>query len=303
MEKFYSNGKLLISGEYLVLDGALSLALPTKYGQSLDIDSNTSGKIEWKSYNANQECWFKAELALANFEIINHNNQKVANTLQEILRTARALNSAFLIESKGLVVQTELTFPNEWGLGTSSTLINNIAQWAQCNAFELLEKSFGGSGYDIACAQNKFPITYQRNGIHPQVEKVDFYPDFKENIFFVYLNQKQDSKEGIKMYRSLELDKRGLIEKANNITQKMIATQNLQEFENLVDEHETLLSDLLNIEPVKQKLFTDFTGTVKSLGAWGGDFVMVTGAETEVYQYFKNKGYTTILSYKEMILD
>jgi len=33
MASFYSNGKLLITGEYLVLDGAKALALPTKYGQ------------------------------------------------------------------------------------------------------------------------------------------------------------------------------------------------------------------------------------------------------------------------------
>ena len=39
MEKtFYSNGKLLITGEYLVLDGAKALALPTKYGQYLTVE-------------------------------------------------------------------------------------------------------------------------------------------------------------------------------------------------------------------------------------------------------------------------
>ena len=30
MEKFYSHGKLLITGEYAVLDGAKAIALPTK---------------------------------------------------------------------------------------------------------------------------------------------------------------------------------------------------------------------------------------------------------------------------------
>ena len=32
---FYSPGKLMLTGEYLVLDGASSLALPTMLGQSL----------------------------------------------------------------------------------------------------------------------------------------------------------------------------------------------------------------------------------------------------------------------------
>ena len=32
--RFYSNGKLLITGEYVILDGALSLAVPSLLGQS-----------------------------------------------------------------------------------------------------------------------------------------------------------------------------------------------------------------------------------------------------------------------------
>ena len=35
--RMYSNGKLLISGEYVILDGALSLAVPTLFGQYLEI--------------------------------------------------------------------------------------------------------------------------------------------------------------------------------------------------------------------------------------------------------------------------
>ena len=37
-QTFYSNGKLLITGEYLVLDGAKAFALPTKFGQKLTIE-------------------------------------------------------------------------------------------------------------------------------------------------------------------------------------------------------------------------------------------------------------------------
>src|SRR5690606_22841947 len=93
------------------------------------------------------------------------------------------------------------TFPRNWGLGTSSTLINNIAQWFGINAFELLQKSFGGSGYDIACAQNNTPITYQVLNNQPMVKQVSFNPEFKEHIYFVYLNQKRDSKEAIANFK------------------------------------------------------------------------------------------------------
>ena len=307
MQQFYSNGKLLISGEYLVLDGAVSLALPTKYGQSLKVNNTTTNTICWKSYTVDKECWFNAEFKIDDFGIINNSSikndgDKIAKTLQEILTTARSLNPNFLKNGKGLEVNTALSFPNQWGLGTSSTLINNIATWANVNAFELLEKSFGGSGYDIACAQNNDAITYQRNGIQPVVKQIDFNPSFKNELFFVYLNQKQDSKEGIKMYRSLAIDKQQYIDEVNGLTNKMIASNNIGEFAKVLTAHETFLGNILRVKPVKEKLFSDFTGAVKSLGAWGGDFVLVTGTEKEVKDYFLNKNYSTIISYNDMIL-
>ena len=307
MQQFYSNGKLLISGEYLVLDGAVSLALPTKYGQSLKVNNTTTNTICWKSYTVDKECWFNAEFKIDDFGIINNSSikndgDKIAKTLQEILTTARSLNPNFLKNGKGLEVNTALSFPNQWGLGTSSTLINNIATWANVNAFELLEKSFGGSGYDIACAQNNDAITYQRNGIQPVVKQIDFNPSFKNELFFVYLNQKQDSKEGIKMYRSLAIDKQQYIDEVNGLTNKMIASKNIEEFAEVLTAHETFLGNILRVKPVKEKLFSDFTGAVKSLGAWGGDFVLVTGTEKEVKDYFLNKNYSTIISYNDMIL-
>jgi len=52
---------------------------------------------------------------------------------------------------------------------------------------------------------------------------------------------------------------------------------------------------------VKERLFPDYFGTLKSLGAWGGDFILATGTK-ETPRYFKNKGFETILTYSEMIL-
>lgn len=309
MQRFYSHGKLLISGEYLVLDGAVSLALPTKYGQSLEIVNTNTNTILWKSYNVEGQCWFSTEFNIdENFTVINsfsvqNEEGKIAKTLQEILKTAKSLNTDFLENCNGVEVTTHLSFPNNWGLGTSSTLINNIATWAKVNAFELLDKSFGGSGYDIACAQNNHPITYQRNGVAPIVKEVLFCPNYKNQLFFVYLNQKQDSKEGIKMYRSLSVDKQQYIDKVNDLTNRMIAAKTIEEFTKLLTEHENFLSDVLKVKTVKENLFSDFKGAVKSLGAWGGDFVLVTGTEKEVKDYFLNKNYHTIIAYNDMILN
>jgi len=307
MEQYYSNGKLLITGEYLVLDGAVSLALPTKFGQVLNVSTNTSGCLTWESYNVKEECWFVASFDFDSFEIQKSSSStldhvKVAETLQGILRTARLLNATFLNDSDGVHVTTQLTFPNEWGLGTSSTLINSIATWASVNPFELLEKSFGGSGYDIACAKTNKPITYQRKGIDPTIVEVVFCPVFRDQLFFVYLNKKQDSKEGIKMYKSLKEDKSLYIEQINKLTVELMEATEFVVFEGLLQKHETILSQILQVRTVKESLFSDFIGSVKSLGAWGGDFVLVTGKESYVKDYFTRKNYTTILSYDEMIL-
>jgi len=303
MEKFYSNGKLLISGEYLVLDKAIALALPTNYGQFLEVEEVNTQYLDWNSFNVENNQWFSARFDCNTLAVLACSNQQVATTLQEILQTAKNLNPSFLNYNKGLIVTTRLTFPNQWGLGTSSTLINNIATWANVNAFELLEKSFGGSGYDIACAANDTAITYQRNGIKPIVSEVNFNPVFKEQLHFVYLNIKQDSKEGIKMYRSLNVDKTSFYDVVNNITAQMIKAKTLVEFEELINQHELLIGRLLNIKPIGERLFADFTGSVKSLGAWGGDFVMVTGDELAVKKYFTPKGFNTILSFDKMILN
>ena len=66
-----------------------------------------------------------------------------------------------------------------------------MAQWANIDAYILLEMTFGGSGYDIACAQTNSPIIYQLENEIPNFKTVSFNPTFKDQIYFVYLNQKQ----------------------------------------------------------------------------------------------------------------
>jgi hypothetical protein len=89
-------------------------------------------------------------------EIINPELQEpetIKSTLLSILHEGYVLNPSFIKAERDIIL-LQLSFPKKMGLGTSSTLINNIAQWLQIDAFTLLNNSFGGSGYDIACAQN-----------------------------------------------------------------------------------------------------------------------------------------------------
>ena len=192
---FYSNGKLLITGEYVVLDGALALALPTKMGQNLIVENGFDKKIIWKSYDFDKSIWFDDTILFSDITSKkSFENNTVKTTLVEILHESYKLNSSFIHKSEGYIVATNLTFPKFWGLGTSSTLINNIANWLQIDAFTLLQNAFGGSGYDIACAQNDSAILYQLVNEKPIVASISFNPIFKDNIYFVYLNKKQNSK-------------------------------------------------------------------------------------------------------------
>ena len=65
MKSFYSNGKLLLTGEYVVLDGALSLAVPTPRGQSMSVRKTDSGKLRWKSRDEKGKIWFESIFDMA----------------------------------------------------------------------------------------------------------------------------------------------------------------------------------------------------------------------------------------------
>ena len=300
---FYSNGKLLITGEYLILDGAKGLALPTKMGQNLSVESTITETIHWKSYDADGSIWFEDFVTFQEIKDPNNpSSESVKATLIKILQVANAMNPDLLINSNGFAITTQLSFPRNWGLGTSSTLINNIAQWFQIDAFELLHQSFGGSGYDIACAQNNTPITYSIvNGI-PKVEQLTFEPEFAKNIYFVYLNEKRNSKSAIAEYHSNKTAHLlQHIEAINALTNNCIQATDLESFTRIIDQHEILLSTILKTETVKAALFPDFDGAIKSLGAWGGDFVLVVSKENPS-SYFIDKGYETVIAYDDMIL-
>ena len=276
MKTFYSHGKLLLTGEYVVLDGALSLAVPTKYGQSLTVENLDQPKIIWKSLDENGKVWFEGEFQMNEITTSEATSNEVSKRLFQILNAAKELDRNFLNNTNGFKITTQLDFPRNWGLGTSSTLTNNVAQWVNIDAYQLLGKTFGGSGYDIACAQNNHPITYQIINSKPSIKTVEFNPSFKESIYFIHLNKKQNSREGIQHYHRNKENSLSIISQINAITSKMISVKTLEEFDALITSHENLIAKITNQKPIKEILFEDFNGGIKSLGAWGGDFILAT---------------------------
>lgn len=298
---FYSNGKLLLTGEYTVLDGAVALALPTAFGQYLDIAEAGDGIIRWKSLDADGTVWFETEIPL---DAIFENRQggtPETNTLIGILHHAHLANTDFLKNANGLTITTRLTFPRNWGLGSSSTLINNIAQWFGIDAFQLLNNSFGGSGYDIACAQNNTPILYSLEDGRPVVKPISFDPVFANNLYFVYLNRKQNSRQAIAAYREQRDEIVPAISQINSLTYAIAEASDVSKFASLLERHEEIMSGILKMPSVKEALFPDFNGTVKSLGAWGGDFVLAVSDEDPT-TYFRTQGFGIVVPYRDMIL-
>src|SRR5690606_10412379 len=109
----------------------------------------------------------------------------------------------------------------------------------------------------------------------------------------------QDSKQSILHYNQLGTEKLVFIEKSNQITREILNVKTLKQFEILIEQHESLLSEMLQLQKIKDLLFSDFRGSVKSLGGWGGDFILATGKEAP--QYFRNKGFSVILSFNKML--
>jgi len=303
-QEFYSNGKLLLTGEYAVLDGAIALSIPTKFGQSLTVEKTVKPYIIWQSFDENQNLWFETKLLLNKGEFLQVENPEnpIDKKLVEILSAAKNLNPEFLTDAKGYKITTQLDFPKNWGLGTSSTLLNNIANWAKVDGHQLLQLSFGGSGYDIASAKNNTPIFYQLKDNNPIVESVDINWNFKDQLFFVYLNKKQNSNNAISAYKSKQKPSQDCINQISSIASKMIDCKTIIEFESIIEEHEKCISEIIQQKTIKELLFKDYKGAIKSLGAWGGDFILATGNDSEM-DYFRKKGFSTIIPFEEMFLN
>jgi len=296
--KLYSNGKLLITGEYLVLNGAEALALPLSCGQSLNHKKTNDNLIKWNSYDLKNNVWFSTIIDKDKLNIIESSDSRISKRLNEILKSIRNHNPEFL-NKNGCEIETKLNFHKDWGLGSSSTLISNLSKLANVDPYSILNETFGGSGYDIACSNVNHPILYSINNRERAIQKVEFNPTFQDNLYFIYLNRKQDSSKEIFRYGNLKISSSD-IDKVTSISKQMIKSNNQKEFNLLIDSHENVLSSILKRDPIKKELFSDFEGSIKNLGAWGGDFVL-SSSESNPSNYFISKGFGTVISYSDMV--
>ena len=343
---YKSNGKFLLTGEYLVLKGATALALPLKKGQSLEaetLDSNdnliywdafykstdngqqtidivhdlvqssefrvqgSEFRVQSSEFNSHSH-WFSAVLDKNDFSIRSTDDKEKAERLSDILSKAKALNGNIFTDAHDYKFSTHLDFNPQWGLGSSSTLINNIAEWAEINPYKLLDSTFKGSGYDIACAKSNHPIFFKIIADNPQaisqnIEAANFDPIFKDNLYFVYHGYKQNTAREIKAFLSKEKKYTDEIKSISEISRILPEVQTLRDFCYFIKVHEEITAACLEQKRLK-KYFNDFEGEVKSLGAWGGDFFLVATEwdEKKVKKYFDSKDLNIVFRYQDIVL-
>ena len=297
---FKSNGKILLTSEYLVLDGAKAIALPSKLTQELYVEQCDKEIIEWQGIDEKGNVWYEENFYLKNNDLVyraekNNTSEKLLLLFNHILKTREVKDIL------GNKFSTKLNFKREWGLGTSSTFVNNLAKWANIDPYRLLFSAFKGSGYDIACCDVNNPIIFEKKQNSINVKNITFNPPFIENIFLIHLDKKQNTQTSITNYLRTKSEKNDLIKRINLISEEMLQCKNLNHFEDLIVEHESIISQAISQEPIQKLTFNDYNlGKIKSLGAWGGDFILVTSKNNDL-SYFNNKGFETILKLSDLV--
>ncbi|MBI1192782.1 MAG: hypothetical protein GC205_06360 [Bacteroidetes bacterium] len=312
VQHFSARGKLLLSGEYLVAHGGLALAMPVRFGQQLEVKTtsvNETAALHWESQEETGAVWLSAQLLPDDWTSSalapqNQPEPEAFNRLVQLLQHCRAQKPDFLSGGRATYHATTFCdFPRNWGLGTSSTLVGLLAQWSGADPFALQKAVFGGSGYDVACATAKGPILYKLVNGQPRWESVAFNPPFSEQLYFVHLGKKQDSRFSLAAFEARGMNPAPWLHTIVHLTMQLRFAETLADFSEHLRKHEEVIAALTGFTPVQALHFSDFPGVVKSLGAWGGDFVLAASAlpESEVRAYFTNRSFPTVLAWREMV--
>lgn len=304
---YYASGKLLITGEYFVLGGSLALAIPTRYGQWLEVEAATlpADELSWQSLDHQGQCWFSGHWRYQQqqWQLLSSTDDGLAARLVQLFEEAERQQPGAWRQMGGTRLTTRLEFPRHWGLGSSSTLISNLSQWLGADPWALLAASFGGSGYDLACARAETAILYQLQEGQPTVTPIDWQPNYAPYLYFVYLGQKQDSRQGIQHYRQRLPHITQQHNLLSELTTQLLQTDDWAAAAQLLARHEAIVSEALDLPTIQAQRFPDFPGQLKSLGAWGGDFILALSQqpEAELRAYFAAHGLYDLLPFQQMI--
>lgn len=298
-EQYYARGKLLISGEYLVLGGAEALVFPLNMGQTLHVTEHNAPYISWV-WKYGNETFLEASFRPESFEVIKASHNERGQYVQRLLQEA-SRQSPVAKKLKNCHIATETEFHPHWGMGSSSTLTVNLSRFLDIQPFNLHEATSKGSGFDVAAAMANHPFIYRKTGktryITPKVLPQLFY----DHAFFVWLGKKTRSDQAIASFQLSRKEQKMPIRYINEITAQYTEVETVKELSRITAEHESFMAQTLGLtSPVQQ--FNDYPYGIKSLGAWGGDFIMAIhpGEKADVIKYFEHKGYPLVFQAKEL---
>jgi mevalonate kinase len=109
--EFYSHGKVLLTAEYVVLEGVKALSLPTKKGQSLQVVYTQENTIQWQSYTDQNELWIDFVFD-TNFNILGY-AAKILRNHAELLNICRYLVTTFPLLVSGDCARNILRLRNK----------------------------------------------------------------------------------------------------------------------------------------------------------------------------------------------
>ena len=295
-----ANGKLLLTGEYLVLVGAKALAFPLRLGQSMYIEPAGHQQLRWISKEQGMT-WFSSDLDSSKLDIVTASDYEVSLRLAEILLNAKRINAEFLTGSPGFNIYLEANYPLKWGLGSSSTLISLIAGWAEVDKYQLFRLTSQGSGYDIACTDHKSLLFYQWTNGKTYVDDAHPGKALLNNTCFTYLGKKQETAEEVSAFLSERNFTDFDVERVSELSIQICKADDPSILCSLVDEHEDILSRILKKERIGNR-FPGFPGTVKSLGAWGGDFAMFVSERGNnfIKTWLTETGFEDVFTFDEL---
>ncbi len=298
MKAFFAPGKILLTGEYLVLNGFESIALPTKWGQSMhvwefDTPGNQHDFLIFEAKDIQNNIWFSCRFELPTFQVID--SDLLSNT--ETIRLKQIFQKADLAHwkiGKSYRIETKLDFNRVYGLGSSSTLITLMAEYLNLNALQLQFEVFGGSGYDVAVGMIKKPIVYWLTEDDSNWQFWQMNTQLSQNWEVVFFGKKMDSRKSISEvqdalneiaeddFYTAQFDH--ILKLTKNATDKLSMEASLEMYQKLLSEsiHLKTPYEVLEISPVNG-------GLCKWLGAWGGDMILVNDVILNAYpEKFEN---------------
>lgn len=299
LQQHRASGKLMLTGEYLVLYGATAWAVPTRLGQTLSVAKSPAAGLKWRSIDSKGNLWFEA-LWDGEGKLLSYTDIEVADTLNSLLQMGVRLGSNPFAGWRGEIT---MDFPREWGLGSSSSLVACLAHWMKVEPFQLFDACLSGSGYDVAVAYHNDGILYNLlSNAERKVELFHHTPPFTEHLYFAYSGAKQNSHNEVVNFQKGDASKyHEFIPKLNRVSEQMWIANTLESFQEAVIEHEEIIGMVLGREGMNSKY--EINGAMKHLGAWGGDFFLVATNEKSDLDKLKEHGITEIFNWKDIISD